>query len=167
MYIVRKHYSIQYIIVMHIISEVSGTMQSNLPRARRVVVSRPSKFTTSKPSVTTKTQDTVTSRLKDKKPSNLGPTAPNRKAGIKQEDVSLTKAPDKETEPQCVGDEMLVDSDTIENKTDVGDSRLLSPHVSFNDCFKKDPVYLVDDAPRSMYCSYLFVHLLIYLSMSL
>ncbi|XP_078155388.1 putative protein kinase 1 isoform X2 [Carex rostrata] len=127
----------------------TGTMQSNLPRARRVVVSRPSKVTTSKPSVTTKTQDTVTSRLKDKKLSNLVPTAPNRKAGIRQEDVSLTKAPDKETKPQCVGDEMLVDSDTIENKTDVGDSRLVSPHVSFNDCFKKDPVYLVDDAPRS------------------
>jgi hypothetical protein len=151
---------------MHIISEVSGTMQSNLPRARRVVVSRPSKVTTAKPSVTLKSQDTVTSRLKDKKVSNLGSTAPNKKAGNRLEDVSLSKAPEKETEPQYAGDEMLVDTDPTENETDVRASKLVSPDVSFNECLK-DPPYSVDDAPKSMYNSNLFVHLLIYLSMSL
>lgn len=148
-------------IVMHIISEVSGTMQSNLPRARRVVVSRPSKLAISKPSVTSKSQDTVTSRLKDKKLSNLGSTVPNKNAETKLEDASLNKAPDKESEPQYAGDEMLVDTDPTENETDVRASKLVSPHVPFNDCFK-DSVYSVDDAPQSMFNSNLFVYLLIY-----
>ncbi|KAJ1697325.1 hypothetical protein LUZ63_005837 [Rhynchospora breviuscula] len=127
----------------------AGTMQANLPRARRVVVSRPSKPTTSKPSVANKSQDTVTSRLKDKKLSNLGSTAPNKKAGTKTENASLNKAPDKESELQNAGEEMLVDSDPTENETDIHDSKLVSPHVSFNDCFTKDPVYSVDNAPQN------------------
>jgi hypothetical protein len=151
---------------MHIISEVSGTMQSNLPRARRVVVSRPSKVTTAKSSTTSKSQETVTSHLKDKKVSNLGSTAPNKKVGNRLEDVSLSEVPEKETEPQYAGDEMLVDTYPTENETDVRASKLVSPDVSFNDCFK-DPICSVDAAPQSMYnsdiCSfvYLFTNILL------